>query len=301
LRSPPATNSESGAVSPFNSLNQVAENKNSPFSLNADSPLDKQNKDDLAAFTGIFSPPLTTNTIANASRSSLDSLHYSAAPTNTSSPSASSHSNMGPSSSCGTSPEPFTQSPMGFKPIDTLTTIGEEQGQLNDGNQGFSQFAGININSSFDWLAQQNGGQFDPQLFGNYRDTQENILGATTFDDSFFNEAIDADFLTPYNMAPSPAVSKKSLIAEIDAKNEADDAVSTVEVTGLSANKMWEKLQNCPKVQNGEFDLDGLCTDLQKKAKCSGNGPIVAEKDFQEVVHKWMGKKCSEEAAANRV
>lgn len=69
-----------------------------------------------------------------ASRSSLDSAQFSANGANTSSPSSSSNSVMGPSSSCGTSPEPFTQSPLGFKPLETLTTIGEEQPGLTSDN-----------------------------------------------------------------------------------------------------------------------------------------------------------------------
>lgn len=63
----------------------------------------------------------------NVSRTSLDSTTFSVNGANGASPSASSNSNMGASSSCGTSPEPCTQSPVGFKPVDTLTTIGEEQ------------------------------------------------------------------------------------------------------------------------------------------------------------------------------
>ncbi|OLN86158.1 AP-1-like transcription factor 1 [Colletotrichum chlorophyti] len=261
-------------------------------------------KDDLANFTSIFSPSLANGSAGTGtSRASVDSSSYGMNNgTSTSSPSASSQSNAGPSSSCGTSPEPFTQSPMGFKPVDTMTTIGEE----STGQQ--SLFAGIDTNS-FDWIAQQNGGQFDPQLFGDYREPQENILSGTTFDDSFFNDALDADFILPYNMAPSPAVPKKNLIDQIDAAKNADDDVvkEAVKAENYNCNKIWydpllattkspaynhdrEKLQNCPSVQNGEFDLDGLCTELQKKAKCSGQGPVVSETDFQTVVNKWMGK-----------
>jgi AP-1-like transcription factor len=322
-QSPQAAVSQSNPVSPFSNGNNLQSRESrSPFSMNADSPLDKQTKDDLAVLSGIFSPPLTANTIASASRNSLDSGHYSVGATATSSPSASSISNMGPSSSCGTSPEPFTQSPMGFKPVDTLTTIGEEQPSLSSDSQSTSQFAGIDINPGIDWLAQQNGGQFDPQLFGDYREPQENILANTTFDDSFFNDALDADFFTPYNVAPSPAVSKKSLIGNIDAEQIADDDGASPRMLDekLSCNKMWyvtyepifstgdrctdshdrEKLQNCPKVQSGEFDLDGLCAELQKKAKCSGSGPVVAETDFDAVVNKWMGKECAELKAASK-
>lgn len=90
--------------------------------------------DALSKFSSIIaqSPYDNTNSydalLGNASRTSLDSANFSlGGGTNSGSPSASSNSNGGPSSSCGTSPEPYTQSPLGFKPVDTLTTIGEEQ------------------------------------------------------------------------------------------------------------------------------------------------------------------------------
>lgn len=74
------------------------------------------------------------------SRTSLDSGHYSLGSVTTGSPSGSSHSNLGPSSSCGTSPEPHNQSPMGFKPVDTMTTIGEEQPHMATANNGQGKF-----------------------------------------------------------------------------------------------------------------------------------------------------------------
>lgn len=106
-------------------------------SSHAQKSADGQLKDDLSKFSGVFSPPLTGATVSNASRSSVNVGQYSNGATSTSSPSASSNSNsnMGPSSSCGTSPEPFTQSPMGFKPVDTMTPIGEEQTTLVNATQ----------------------------------------------------------------------------------------------------------------------------------------------------------------------
>lgn len=275
---------------------------------------DAQFKDELAKFSSIFTPSMASST-ANGSRASLDSANMSMG--NSSSPSASSHSNMGASSSCGTSPEPFTQSPMGFKPVDTMTTIGEEQSSLSANEPGFAQFANVDLsNTNFDWLAQQNGGQFDPQLFGGYREPQENILSNPTFDD-FFNDALDADFFTPYNTAPSPNLVKKgNLIDEIDAKKN-DDSPSYVKAPNMNCTQIWygpfspshtcddiltttcrEKLQTCPKAQSGEFDLDGLCSELTKKAKCSGTGPVVGEQDFDSILNRYMGKSVSSEAMA---
>jgi AP-1-like factor len=59
---------------------------------------------------------------------------------------------------------------------------------------------------SFDWLAQQNGGQFDPVLFGDYREPQDAI---TSGDYGFFSDALPFfDFSTPLSdgLLPSPPV-----------------------------------------------------------------------------------------------
>jgi hypothetical protein len=59
-----------------------------------------------------------------------------------------------------------------------------------------------------------------------------------------------------------------------------------------------EKIQSCPSVQNGSIDMDDLCSQLQSKAKCSGDGPVINEKDFKEIIHKIVkkdGKPLSED------
>ncbi|KAI1772294.1 PAP1-domain-containing protein [Hypoxylon cercidicola] len=239
------------------------------------------NKSSTSPYDGAFG--------GSTSRTSLDSSHYSS--TNTGSPcSSTGNTNMGSSSSCGTSPEPLTQSPLSFKPVDTLTTIGEEQPALTADNiSHFGNLSSMDF-SGIDWMTQNNG-QFDPQLFGDYREPQDNILSSTTFDDSFFNDAFDVDFTTPYNMAPSPNPPKKNLIAEIDAQKESDDTILTTQNGKLlTCNNIWEKLQACPKVQSGDLDLDGLCSDLQKKAKCGGSGAVVDEQDFKAVMTKYLGQ-----------
>ncbi|ERT01900.1 hypothetical protein HMPREF1624_00195 [Sporothrix schenckii ATCC 58251] len=291
---------------------------------NANSPAESINslkktstKEDLSKLSNAFTPPLTNGNVANASRSSMDSA-------STCSPSASSHTNTAPSSSCGTSPEPFTQSPMGFKPVDTLTTIGEEQPTIFTNTNAnanttsdFSQFANVDIND-MNWLGNQTNFRFDPQLFGDYREPQENILSSGGFDDSFFNDALEIDFTTPFNMAPSPVVpggNKSNLIAQIDAAKEGEFASSSIAGAAgvpavaklpaaggmLTCNKIWERLQNCPKVQNGDFDLDGLCSDLQKKAKCSGSGAVVDETDFKFVMNKYLDKDGESDCAKDLI
>lgn len=165
--------------------------------------------------------------------------------------------------------------------------------------------------TDFNWLPQNNF-EFDPQLFGDYREPQNNILSSGAFDDSFFTDAFDVDFTTPYNVPVTTNagnLKKPGLIEQIDAAKNTDDLDSNGNL--LTCNKIWyvdapvvvgpselvvpsnttnrEKLQNCPKVQNGDFDLDGLCSELQKKAKCSGSGAVVDERDFKTVMRKYLG------------
>lgn len=131
--SPRSQRSPSSHISPLDNVARHGSNGSSPIN-----GLDAQAKNDLAKFSGIFSPPLTNNNVASAARARTDSQN-SGVGTTESSPSCSSNSNGGPSSSCGTSPEPTNnQSPMGFKP-EALTTIGEEhQPSLANTNQGKS-------------------------------------------------------------------------------------------------------------------------------------------------------------------
>jgi AP-1-like factor len=211
----------------------------------------------------------------NGSRSSTDSAngHMSTGHnTSYSSPSASSNSNQGPSSSCGTSPEPSMQSPVYNKPADiTLTTIGEEragdasiEGELTfceklnmacgnpnnpiprtmsepGVNSGTNKTPALDVNG-IDWFAQQNGNQFDPQLFGDYREPQENILSNEAFSDSFFTDAFALpDFNSPFNVAPSPVPPKKDTVEQMDEKQNEDDEVVPGEDRSqmLSCNTIW--------------------------------------------------------------
>ncbi|KFY24946.1 hypothetical protein V493_04929 [Pseudogymnoascus sp. VKM F-4281 (FW-2241)] len=262
---------------------------------------------------------------------------------------ASSNSHHGTSSSCGTSPEPYTQSPPAAKSDNTtaaaattLSTIGEESHPADptiDSQTSFcsklSQVCGsasqpiprtmtspplgalstaaptpaastssYDINS-LDWLAAQNGNQFDPQLFGDYREPHDNILTGL-YDDSFFSEAFAMpgefaggsfalDATTTTQQAQTGQVAqhqpqqqqqqggKKDLIGEIDAQLGEEEVVPA-ESEMLTCTNMWEQIQACPAVQNGEIDMDSLCSQLQQKAKCSGDGPVIQETDFKDVL-----------------
>jgi AP-1-like factor len=275
---------EKGQISPRNQSLQYPATHGSTVSL-AQTP-GQLDGGDMSSLSGLFSPSIldsvgstppfdffaNTNTVSNGSRSSTDSANgnMSTGHNTTYSSPASSNSNHGASSSCGTSPEPAMQSPVYNKPADIkLTTIGEEnttagEGELTfcvklnmacgnpnnpiprtmsetGGNSGNLDNRAFDING-IDWFAQQNGNQFDPQLFGDYREPQENILAGEPFSDNFFTEAFALpDFNSPFNVAPSPVPPKKNLVAQIDEKQNEEDEVVPGEdrATMLNCNTIW--------------------------------------------------------------
>ncbi|KAI5849737.1 transcription factor PAP1-domain-containing protein [Tricharina praecox] len=247
----------------------------------------------------------------------------------TSSPSASSVSQHGPGSSCGTTPEPCNGSPTSFKPTDPLGPISEEgmtthtspggdtyvcKSGVLDGETETTfceklgmacgnphnpipkvpQFSTTSdaTTSSLDWLSQQSSGNnFDPVLFNDYRDPVNDInttIGMSFFDDAF--PAVSFDTTAPAPTAnPTTAESKKDLIAAIDALNDEDDdevVPADDPKQMLSCNKIWDRISSHPRFVSGELDMDGLCSELRSKAKCSEVGVVVAENDVQEVLGK---------------
>lgn len=213
------------------------------------------------------------------------------------SPSASSMSHGGQGSSCVTTPEPCADSPKHRQQSEgALNTINEEtvapgstQGKeslcselatacatianpvprmLLDSNASLAPSSTMkspeptitnNNSSSIDWLAQQNGGQFDPVLFGDYRDPQDNIMNGGFGD--FFNDAfLTQDFGSPFNTGNivnqpeaqllTPATDtipppKSDLMKEVEAAQDGNDepvVVPAKKRSFIACDKLWSVL-----------------------------------------------------------
>lgn len=196
---------------------------------------------------------------------------------NTASPSASSVSQNGFVSSCVTTPETSAESPRQHK----LSESG-----MNEAPSTTLKNSGTDF-QSFDWLASQNGGAFDPILFGDYREPQENIMNGDL--GVFFNDA----FPTPEFLAPSTSSLETMLPRKRDLMQEIDDQQAGKEpevVPGdrrkqfLTCNMLWDRMQRSEKIQNGEADMDDLCSQLKAKAKCSGSGAVIDQKDVDAIL-----------------
>lgn len=43
-------------------------------------------------------------------------------------------------------------------------------------------------------------------------------------------------------------------------------------------------MANSEKVVTGEVDISDLCDQLQRKARCTGNGPAIDPKDLDDIL-----------------
>ncbi|XP_014554126.1 hypothetical protein COCVIDRAFT_105819 [Bipolaris victoriae FI3] len=236
------------------------------------------------------------------------------------SPSNSSTSPTNQNSSCGTSPEPSHASPN--QQADTITDgyvcHGNSEGEVlfceklnmacgnprNPMPRAMSQSdakpspAVLSAKSptpavtGIDYLANQNGGQFDPTLFGEYRDTQNAIVGDGDFTGGFFNDAfLNTGYVSPFHFGDTPAVQKPNPLDEIERAQEGQDGDDEV-VPGedvnslLNCHKIWDKLSSRPDFKDGTIDIDNLCSELRAKARCSESGVVVDHKDVEEALKR---------------
>ncbi|KAJ5505158.1 bZIP transcription factor bZIP-1 [Penicillium fimorum] len=139
-----------------------------------------------------------------------------------------------------------------------------------------------------DWMVHQNGGQFDPVLFGDWREPQDAVLSQDF--GSFFNEAFPLpDLGSPSHnlseVATPVAPPKKDLVAQIDSKLEEDEVVPGENHSQmLSCTKIWDRLQSMERFRNGEIDVDNLCSELRTKARCSESGVVVNQNDVDDIM-----------------
>ena len=311
----------------------------------------------LEELNGLFSPSILESARRNNSTdynftspkksSSADSyralantpnLANNASNGSTGSPSASSMSHAGLDSSCGTTPEHSANSPEYRKTSEgQLNTINEEgnqignQGKLNSCNErakprdpnifpANTKSPSVDFNG-IDYLAQQNGGQFDPVLFGDYRDPQDNIMNSAFGD--FFNDAfLNQDFNSQYNVgdlsnSPSSANPPPSAAQKVDPLTQCDAAQKVNDDPEkprqfLTCDKLWlvliiltiepidhyktarfadhfffprrDRVQNSEKITSGLVDMDDLCSQLKSKARCSGTGAVVDQADVDAIL-----------------
>lgn len=155
-----------------------------------------------------------------------------------------------------------------------------------------------------DFLSQQNGGQFDPVLFGDWREPQDAILSQDF--GNFFNDAFPLPDLgsplhnfTELTHEPAP---KKAPVPGIAHKADEEVVPGEDKSQMLTCTKIWyaprrsvtrkiltparDRLQSMDKFRNGEIDVDNLCSELRTKARCSEGGVVVNQKDVDDIMYR---------------
>jgi len=323
------------AIDGFNStLPQMSSNLFTPSILNSAGTTDY-------GFVNTASPQHIDNGgDSNSGISRAFRFNSGSGSSNTDSPSVSSLSQFNPNSSCGTSPESAHDSPpadinkqntatnpyvfgSNLTHQNSLSNVGTTA--VKNNNSGCNNHNSNEVN--FDWLASQNGGTFDPVLFGDYRDSQDAVLGDGDFNNGFFNDAFPFDFGSPnlnFNFSSpkpqqqAPTSASRNLLAEVEKAREGDDDASESAARKLSqenkvplaqaeemlnCNTIWyasllllnqpktngstrSQLQSNPDFKDGKFDLDGLCSELRAKAKCSESGVTVPSGEVDAAFRK---------------
>lgn len=282
--SPAITSSGRNSVSNPAAYMQVSRNNstgNSPMNQMTASPPtygQPSQQNNVDAFTGLFSPSIleatrnspnnyfgmdstqqATNTRGSFDNtySSVPGLYSGSSVSNTESPGSLSDAQH-QMSSIGTSPDPTFNSPHNKLQDVGLNTINEE-GNLGQWNCKSNVVEAPSTNcwivnttgapefdtSGFSWLAQQNGGGFDPVLFGDYRETTDNLLGQDF--GSFFNDAYPLPELgSPSHnysdltgLPQQTSTKSNDLISQVDSAKEAEVAKPADAPKLMTCNKIW--------------------------------------------------------------
>ncbi|KAG7759227.1 hypothetical protein KL911_000364 [Ogataea haglerorum] len=70
--------------------------------------------------------------------------------------------------------------------------------------------------------------------------------------------------------------------------NDKDEAVPDTTKNLMKCSQIWERITTHPKFS--ELDIDGLCSELKMKAKCSEKGVVVDGSDVGEVLTRVMNR-----------
>jgi len=283
---PARQNSNGANVSPATNYRSSFTNSPDPL-VNSPATNGAQRNQSVNGFSGFNTAPNNTNRGSTDSSGTPQSRVFqfnSGSSTHSDSPSSSTSPSNNQDSSCGTSPEPSHMSP--GQPRDSIA-----DGYVCHGNSEVLDTAKSSTPqlNGIDYFANQNGGQFDPALFGEYRDTQNAIVGDGDFTGGFFNDAfMNTGYGSPFHFGDTPAVQKPNPLEEIERIQDGEDEVVPGDDINsmLNCHKIWDKLSSRPDFKDGTIDIDNLCSELRAKARCSESGVVVDHKDVEAALKR---------------
>jgi AP-1-like factor len=143
---------------------------------------------------------------------------------------------------------------------------------------------------------------FDSNFVGDYRDPlfdgeqftlPELVTSEYSMFDPIENPIANSTFDALEHASLSPEDSKSleplatvntGVAAGVAAVGGADDETvpAPTKAKLMTCNAVWDRICSHPKF--GDIDIDGLCSELRSKAKCSDTGVLLTEKDVDKVL-----------------
>ncbi|EDK36566.2 hypothetical protein PGUG_00664 [Meyerozyma guilliermondii ATCC 6260] len=115
----------------------------------------------------------------------------------------------------------------------------------------------------------------------NFNDfVKSSISGTDSTRDTVVSYSPEANLKDFTNRTPATEASDYSYTS---GKNDVSEIVPAPE-KGLKCSEIWERITNHPKYT--EIDIDGLCSELKSKAKCSERGVVVNSTDVNQLLEQ---------------
>lgn len=130
---------------------------------------------------------------------------------------------------------------------------------------------------------------FDPNdfLLGDIDeyDQDEDLLKGLVTETSKYDalDAMNTNLLTNSQVV-APKVKKEEVIPD-----DEDESVPNTNDNLIQCSQIWERITSHPRFS--ELDIDGLCSELKQKAKCSEHGVVVDGGDVGRLIAKSLDDK----------
>lgn len=129
---------------------------------------------------------------------------------------------------------------------------------------------------------------FELDFLSDYRDpifdSEDFQLPDLTTENSVFDplEPLYPTDTSTYDILPVPSAPlAKTTHIKIE-EQELETVPANTNKSFISCTAIWDRISAHPKF--GELDIDGLCSELRTKAKCSDNGVVMSERDVTKIL-----------------
>lgn len=134
------------------------------------------------------------------------------------------------------------------------------------------------------------GPSFDMDFLGSYRDpifeqAEFNLPELPTTEYSLFDPIENPNAIGSYMepiTEPKDTNANKNTDVATKTENEDADTVPAPSSKMMTCSAVWDRISAHPKFN--DLDIDGLCSELRTKAKCSETGVLVTERDVDNVL-----------------